>query len=111
MPTEKAAPPEAAVGAQDAASVQSQINSAAELASQFVGAPLRMYMTLSRGWLETASRSLNAQAEHIARLSKCRNPAEVLSCQAEFTRKALTTSLEDGQKLFDSLRMDDTPKH
>lgn len=61
--------------------------------------PLNLYATASRQILAATARQLQIQADYVAKLAQCNNPAEALSAQAELVQKSLSSGLESGQQI------------
>lgn len=74
-----------------------------------VEAPAKTYATLSRESLAMMARSIQAQADYLEKLSKCKDPAEMLSCQSEYAQKGFSRCVENSQHLFDIVRSNCTP--
>lgn len=61
--------------------------------------PLNFYSAASRQVLAATARQLQIQADYLAKLSACDNPADVLAAQTELVQKSVGSGLESGRQI------------
>lgn len=65
--------------------------------------PLNVYSTASKQLLAATARQLQIQADYVAKIAQCDNPADILAAQAELVQKSVGSSLESGRQIADAV--------